>query len=124
MRTMSDFVTIADIGRLQAKARPEATALWFNGRITTYAELNDAANRCANALIAAGVKPGDRVSCMAKNDDEFFTLWMGAARARACLAPVNWRLAPPEAARGSCLSGKILPMSSTLSSMTVQTLSI
>ncbi len=95
---MSDFVTIADIGRLQAKARPEATALWFNGRITTYAELNDAANRCANALIAAGVKPGDRVSCMAKNDDEFFTLWMGAARARACLAPVNWRLAPPEAA--------------------------
>ncbi|MCX8498123.1 MAG: AMP-binding protein, partial [Caulobacteraceae bacterium] len=95
---MTDFVTIADIGRLQAKARPEATALWYNGHITTYAELNAAANRCANALIAAGVKPGDRVSCMAKNDDEFFTLWMGAARARACLAPVNWRLAPPEAA--------------------------
>ena len=95
---MTDFVTIADIPRIQARQRPDHVALWFEGRTTTYAQLDEASNRCANALIAAGVKPGDRVTCMAKNDDEFFTYWMGAAKARACLAPVNWRLAPPEAA--------------------------
>jgi acyl-CoA synthetase (AMP-forming)/AMP-acid ligase II len=95
---MTDFTTIADIPRIQARQRPNDIALWFEGRTTTYAQLDEASNRCANALIAAGVKPGDRVACMSKNDDEFFTYWMGAAKARACLAPVNWRLAPPEAA--------------------------
>ena len=55
-------------------------------------------SRCANALIAAGVKPGDRVAVLAKGCDDFFVLWFGALKARACLTPVNWRLAPPEIA--------------------------
>jgi acyl-CoA synthetase (AMP-forming)/AMP-acid ligase II len=74
------------------------TALSFEGRHTPYAELDAASNRCANALIAAGIEPGTRIATMAKNNDEFFVLLFGAMKARACLTPINWRLAVPEIA--------------------------
>ena len=88
----------ADVARVQALERPHEVALWFEGRETTYAELDARSSQCANALIAAGVKPGDRVGVLAKGNDDFFVLWLGALKARACLAPVNWRLAAPEIA--------------------------
>jgi len=93
-----DIRCVADIARIQGRDRPDAEALWFEGRSTPYAELDAAASRCANALMDAGVKPGDRVAVLAKGSDDFFALWMGCLKARACLTPVNWRLAPPEIA--------------------------
>ena len=95
---MIDITCVADIARIQARQRPDDEALWFEGRSTTYAQLDAASSRCANALIANGVKPGDRVAVLAKGNDDFFVLWMGCLKARACLTPVNWRLAPPEIA--------------------------
>jgi fatty-acyl-CoA synthase len=89
---------VADVARVQARRRPNEVALWFEGRQTTYAELDARSSQCANALIAAGVRPGDRVGVLAKGNDDFFVLWLGALKARACLAPVNWRLAAPEIA--------------------------
>ena len=95
---MIEIGCVADIARRQAQIRPEAGALWFEGRETSYAELDALSSRCASALIAAGVTPGDRVGFLAKGCDDFFILWLGALKARACLTPVNWRLAPPEIA--------------------------
>jgi fatty-acyl-CoA synthase len=92
------IASVADISRYQARLRPEAIALSFEGRDTPFAALDARASACANALIAAGIQPGDRVASVAKNNDDFFVLWLGAVKARACLAPVNWRLAPPEVA--------------------------
>jgi fatty-acyl-CoA synthase len=89
---------VADLTRVHAAATPQAPAMWFEGRTTTYAEFDRLASQCANALIAAGVQPGDRVGVLAKGSDDFFILWMGCLKARACLTPVNWRLAPPEIA--------------------------
>jgi acyl-CoA synthetase (AMP-forming)/AMP-acid ligase II len=89
---------MGDIPRNQAQLRPDEVALWFEGRETTFKQWNDAANRCAQALLAHGLKPGDRVGVLARNLDDFFVLWMGAVKARVCIAPVNWRLAPPEIA--------------------------
>jgi len=89
---------VADIARRQGRERPDETALWFEGRATSYRDLDALSSRCANALIAAGVKPGDRVATLAKGRDDFFILWLGALKARACLTPVNWRLAGPEIA--------------------------
>jgi fatty-acyl-CoA synthase len=94
----TDIRYVADVARVQAKARPDAVALWFEGRETTFAEVDALSNRVANALIDAGVKPGDRIGVLAKGSDDFFILWLGAVKARACLNPVNWRLAPPEMA--------------------------
>src|SRR5689334_18349498 len=95
---MIEIHCVADVARRWAKKAPDAVALWFEGRETTFAKLDAASSRCANALIAAGVKPGDRVGVLAKGDDDFFVLWFGCLKARACLTPVNWRLAPPEIA--------------------------
>jgi fatty-acyl-CoA synthase len=94
----AEIATVADIPRVQARVRPHAIALWFEGRETTFAQLDARANACANALLAAGVQPGERVACLAKNNDETFVYWLGAMKARACLTPINWRLAPPEIA--------------------------
>jgi fatty-acyl-CoA synthase len=90
------IATVTDFARVQARARPDAAAFWFEGRETSFASLDASASRCAQALIAAGVAPGDRVAVLAKNTDAFPVLWFGAMKARACAVPVNTRLAPAE----------------------------
>ncbi|MEO0981536.1 MAG: long-chain-fatty-acid--CoA ligase [Pseudomonadota bacterium] len=87
---------LADIPRVQAKTRPDATALWFEGRTTSFAELDARASKVANGLIAAGVGPNDRVAYLGKNLDVYYEMLMGCAKARAVMAAVNNRLAPPE----------------------------
>ena len=87
---------IADIPRLQARKRPEANALWFEGRSTTYHQLDQRANKVANALIAADVQPGDRIAYLGKNMDIYYEILFGATKARAALASINNRLATPE----------------------------
>jgi acyl-CoA synthetase (AMP-forming)/AMP-acid ligase II len=89
---------VADIVRRQARERPGKVALWFEGATTTYSELDALSSRCANGLIAAGVRPGDRIAVLSKGCQDFFILWFGALKAGACLTSVNWRLAPPEIA--------------------------
>jgi len=98
MIDLAEIRSVADVSRVQGRLRPDAGAIWFEGRTTTFGELDAAASRCANALLAQGLKPGDRIGVLAKNIDDFFPLWLGAVKARVTLAPVNWRLAPPEIA--------------------------
>ena len=88
--------TLADIPAAQARVRGSATAVKFGERETSFVELDARSNRVANALIASGVAPGDRVSALTKNHDSWYPLFFGTARARACLAPINCRLAPAE----------------------------
>jgi len=92
------IVTVTDFTRVQAGARPDAAAFWFEGGETSFASLDARSSQCAQALRAAGVTPGDRVAVLAKNTDVFPVLWFGTMKARACVVPVNTRLAPPEIA--------------------------
>ena len=90
--------TLADIPAAQARTRGDAVAVKFGTRETSFAQLDARSNRMARALISAGVVPGDRVSGVTKNHDGWYPLFFGTARARACLAPVNCRLAAGEIA--------------------------
>lgn len=90
--------TLADIPAAQARRQGEAVAIKFGDRETTFAALDAQTNRVANALAAHGVRPGDRVAVLAKNHDAWFALFFGTARARACFAPINCRLAAGEIA--------------------------
>jgi acyl-CoA synthetase (AMP-forming)/AMP-acid ligase II len=90
--------SLAEIFRAQARARPQATAQVFRERVTTYGELDRRASQVANGLIALGAGPGTRIGYLGKNSDLFFELLLGAMKANVVLVPVNWRLAPPEAA--------------------------
>src|SRR5690349_7711908 len=82
----------------QARARPDAIALIHRERRTTYGELEARVMQAANGLLAMGLRPGDRIGYLGKNSDLYFELLFGAIAANIVLAPVNWRLAPPEMA--------------------------
>ncbi|ALC11760.1 long-chain-fatty-acid--CoA ligase [Sphingopyxis sp. 113P3] len=90
--------TLADIPAAQAQKRGDAVAVKFGTRETSFAELDAKSNRVANALIASTIVPGDRVSVLSKNHDAWYPLFFGTARSRACLAPINCRLAAGEIA--------------------------
>jgi fatty-acyl-CoA synthase len=98
MFDFSRLESVADIPRIHAKERPNAVALDFNDRVTTYAELDTRTSRVAQGLIAAGAAPGARVGYLGKNIDRYFEVLLGAFKARAVIVGVNWRLAPPEVA--------------------------
>ena len=93
-----DIKVVADITRVHARKRPDTVAVVFEGRETTYEELDRQASRVANGLIGAGLKPESRVAVLDKNTDSFFEVLFGAAKADCVLVAVNWRLAPPEIA--------------------------
>jgi long-chain acyl-CoA synthetase len=90
--------TLGDVPRYHAQHRPQRTALLFEGRATSWAELDAHADAVACALIAAGCGPGDRVVFVGKGSDRFFELLFGAVRTGVVLVPVQWRLAPAEIA--------------------------
>jgi acyl-CoA synthetase (AMP-forming)/AMP-acid ligase II len=98
MFDFSRLVSVADITRIHAGDRPDAVALDFKGRTTSYGELDTRTSRVAQGLIAAGAKPGTRVGYIGKNVDRYFEVLLGAFKARAVIVGVNWRLAPPEIA--------------------------
>ncbi len=87
---------LTDLVRAQATHRPGAVAITFEGRHTTYAELDRHSNQVANGLRSIVSSPETRVALLAKNTDIFSELWLGAIKARDVLVPINWRLAPPE----------------------------
>ena len=89
---------LADMVRDRAKSRGDALAYEFEGRQTSFAEFDVKTNRVANALIAMGIKKGERIAYLGKNSDFYFELLMGAMKAGVVMAPVNWRLAGPEVA--------------------------
>lgn len=87
---------LADIVRAHGRERPDARAIVYQGRATTYGMLDRASNRVANGLMAAGVRPQARVAHLDKSSDTFFELLFGVTKANAVMVSVNWRLAAPE----------------------------
>ena len=87
---------VADIIREQAAKMPSRTALRFEGKEFTFADLNERSNRAAQALLALGLKPGDRLAWIARNLDVFWPVFLGATKTGVVLTPLNWRLAPAE----------------------------
>src|ERR1700733_894149 len=98
MSVSQEPANLADMIRARAASRADATAFEFEGRRTSFAEFDRNTNRVANALIALGVKPRERIAYLGKNSDVYFELLLGAMKANVVMAPVNWRLAGPEIA--------------------------
>ncbi len=90
------FETFATVMRRHAAARPTSPALTFRDRTQTFAELHDASSRTANALLARGVKRGERVAVLSKNRPEMYELIYACNKIGAVLAALNWRLSARE----------------------------
>jgi fatty-acyl-CoA synthase len=96
MSVSAEAANLADMVRARAKSRGNSIAFEFEGRQTSFSELDIKTNRVANALRALGVKAGERIAYLGKNSDIYFELLLGAIKANVVMAPVNWRLAGPE----------------------------
>src|SRR3546814_6653730 len=79
-RDVSELFTFDEFLAHWAAERPDRVAMREEDRVYTYAELDDLTARAASALIAAGLKKGDRIAWIGKNSDLYFTLFYGAAR--------------------------------------------
>ncbi len=90
--------TLPGIVRERALHLGSKPAFVFQGRSTTFAAFDRRTDRVAQALLASGIKVGDRVAFVGKNSDSYFELLIGSAKMGAVTVPVNWRLAPPEVA--------------------------
>ncbi|HEX2484331.1 MAG TPA: AMP-binding protein [Myxococcota bacterium] len=92
-----------DLLAVYAAAQPAKTALIADGpggRVLrwSYAELNARVNRLASHLLARGVRPGERVIWCGMNSPEVVAMTHAARKVGATAVPLNYRLAPEEAA--------------------------
>ncbi|WP_293907185.1 long-chain-fatty-acid--CoA ligase [Phenylobacterium sp.] len=90
--------TLIDIPRVHGAERGQHVAVSFEGRDLTYAELDRRSDQVAAALQGLGVKPGDRIAWLGRPSEAWYEIFFGVAKARACFAPINSRLAVPEIA--------------------------
>ncbi|MFJ3826069.1 amino acid adenylation domain-containing protein [Streptomyces nodosus] len=81
--------TLAELFEAQAARAPRATALWCEGETTSYAELNERANRLAHELIARGVAPGSVVAVAVPRSPQQVTAFLAVAKAGAVHLPVD-----------------------------------
>src|SRR5919202_824029 len=72
-----------------ARRYPRRTAIRFFGRSISYAELDLLANRFANALIALGVRNGERGALLMPNCPQMVLAYYGGLRAGAVMVPTS-----------------------------------
>jgi malonyl-CoA/methylmalonyl-CoA synthetase len=85
-----------DIIRGRMPAPAHVLAHLEAGRVYTYQDMLDVSARFANALVALGVKPGDRVAVQAEKSIEAVMLYLGCVRAGAVFLPLNTAYTPAE----------------------------
>jgi len=92
-----------DLLALHAAGSPDKPAVIDDragGRVTTwsYAELNERTNRLAHRMLGLGIQPRDRVIWCGMNSLEVVAMSHAARKIGATAVPLNYRLAPDEAA--------------------------
>jgi acyl-CoA synthetase (AMP-forming)/AMP-acid ligase II len=96
LSALSDLLTFDDYLTHWANERGERSAMRFQNRSYSYADLEERTACVASALLALGLRKGDRIAWIGKNSDLYFILFYGAARAGIVMVPVGWRLASAE----------------------------
>jgi len=82
-------MSVGNVIRRSAFNFPDRTALVFQNRRTTYAELNRRVNRVANSLLKMGLKKGDRVALLLHNCPEFIEIYFACAKSGGICVPIN-----------------------------------
>src|SRR5437867_1709858 len=90
--------TLGDLLDEMAAARPDAEAVVGRGQRLTYAALRAQADGLARALLAIGVRRGDRVALLLPNRPEWIVAAFAAARVGAVTVGISTFSAPREIA--------------------------
>jgi len=91
--------TLIDLVSDTARQRPGHPALFFQGARLSYAQLERLSDAFAAALVALGVRKGDRVALMLPNCPQFVIGQLGAWKAGAIVVPTSPLYAEPEVRR-------------------------
>ncbi len=88
---------LTDMAAKRAELSPHKTAFVDHdtGAEFTFSDVNNRANRTANALLSLGLQKGDRIAVLCLNRVDFFVLLFAAQKTGIILVPLNWR--QPEA---------------------------
>jgi arthrofactin-type cyclic lipopeptide synthetase B len=73
----------------RAQARPDATALIFEGQTLSYGELNHRANQVAHHLLALNIRPDDRVAICVERGPQMIIGLLGVLKAGAGYVPID-----------------------------------
>jgi len=88
--------TLVDVVSETTRLRPAHTALIFKGERITYGELEWRSNALAAALVAQGVKQGDRVAIMMPNCPQYIIAELAVWKAGGIVASINPLYTEPE----------------------------
>ena len=80
-----------DFLNISAAICPDRGAIVFEGKRYTFSQLNERANRLANALLNLGVSKGDRVAMLQVNSNQHVEAYFAAAKFGAIYVPLNFR---------------------------------
>lgn len=83
------MLNLASVLEQSTVRNPGKVAVILDDFKLTYAELNGAANKVANALRAMGVQPGDKVAIMLPNTPHFPICYYGILKAGCTVVPLN-----------------------------------
>lgn len=84
------------VDRHVAEGRGARTAVVYEGRDYTYAEIAALVNQAGNALLRAGVAQGGRVLIVLPDSPEFVAAYFGAMKIGAVAVPTSTALRPPD----------------------------
>ena len=74
-----------------ANAFPKNVAIIFGKIPFTYERINELSSRFAEALVAMGLKDGDRVACYLPSSPQFMIVFYGTLKAGGVLTPIDHR---------------------------------
>jgi fatty-acyl-CoA synthase len=88
--------TVGDALGRAAERHRDRVALRFGDRAWTFRELDQAAERAAGQLRAAGLRRGDRVVAYGRNSALYLIAWLGCTKAGVIHVPANYALTAHE----------------------------
>ena len=84
---------------------PQRTAITFEGKALTYAQLDAMANRYAHWATGRGIKKGDTIALLMPNRLEYVAIWYGLSKVGVATALINNNLTGPALAHCLKISG-------------------
>jgi long-chain acyl-CoA synthetase len=91
-------LTLPDVLREHGRSHPRRLAVVDGDTRLTFPELDRRVDQLANALLAGGFSPGDRMLWLGQNSFRVIEGLMAATRAGGCFCPANWRSSAGEMA--------------------------
>jgi fatty-acyl-CoA synthase len=89
-------MVITEFLELSAMLVPERTAIAFEGKRFSYAQLKERVNRLADSLSKLGVKRGERAAILEVNCNEYVEACFATARLGGIFVPLNFRIREDE----------------------------